>query len=566
MIDTYHLLRGKVWIVRNSFTRPARLDRLKSLFFFCLGAAFFVAIMLGSMAFFQKLAAEQPFGTILVHKLVEFLFLTFFTVLIFSSIVTSLNSFFLDSDMPLLVTAPISFGRVYLSRYVQTLVMTGWMVIMFGLPVFLSCGIVFKAAWYFYPWIVAVLIAFVFLPVAIGSLVTILLVRAFPARKMQDILVILAVILIVALYFLFRFLRPERLFNPDIFTGFAEYFATLKTPNSPLLPSTWGSLALLAPLDGKLAEDGVFYILQLLAWGFFSILIGAAFANRFFLDAFTKSQEGRRLRITGLPFVQTVFSRLAGRRDPVRREFFLKEIRGFFRDTSQWTQLLLLLGLIIVYLFNFKALDLDRFAGVTFGLRNMIGYVNMVLGGFVMSAICVRFVLPAISLEGKAIWIIRTAPISFKRFVWGKFRFYVVPVFIVSEILIVLSNIYLGTDPAIIFFSGIFMGLLSLSITALAIGIGAMYPNFEEKTAARMATGVSSIIYMSFAFGLILAVIAILSYGMNVLHYSQLTGSAPSLRQWILILLSFMVVLLIIAASVIYPMRKGIESLNKREL
>ncbi|MCZ7585281.1 MAG: hypothetical protein M5R36_19170 [Deltaproteobacteria bacterium] len=107
--------------------------------------------------------------------------------------------------------------------------------------------------------------------------------------------------------FCFRFLRPEQLFNPDIFHGFAEYFATLRSPNSPLLPSTWASLALLAPLEGKLTTDGLFFVLQMLAWGMFAAFLGSQLANRTYLDAFTKSQEGRRLRMTGTPAAQKLF-------------------------------------------------------------------------------------------------------------------------------------------------------------------------------------------------------------------------------------------------------------------
>ncbi|MCB9478801.1 MAG: hypothetical protein H6683_03905 [Deltaproteobacteria bacterium] len=565
MKDTVHLIRGKVWAARNSITRPSRADRFKTMFFGTLTVVFLIALLYGSTAFFQKLAAEEPFGSLLVHKLVEFLFLTFFAVMVFSSVVTSLNNFFLDGDLPMLVTAPITHGRVYLARFLQTAVSTGWMVVMFGMPVFIACGYVFQAPWFFYPWIFLVLVAFVITPIALGSLLTMFLVRAFPARKMQDILVILAVVLVVVLYFVFRFIRPEQLFNPDLFYGFAEYFATLRTPKSPLLPSTWGSIAMLSPLDGTLKTDGFFYLLQMLAWGMLIVLVGTVIANRSYLDAYTKSQEGRLLRLTGSNMAQALFNALAPKRDEIRRQFFLKEIRTFFRDTSQWTQLLLLMGLVVVYLFNFKALDLDRFAGITYNLRNTIGYINVVMAGFVMSAICVRFVLPSISLEGKAFWIIRTAPVSLRSFVWGKFFFYIAPVFIVSEMLVIASNIYLGADMYMIVFSSTIMAFLSVAITSLAIGIGAMYPNFEEKNAARMATGISSIIYMSASFLLICTVVGTMAQPMRLLMWHRLGHFNLTGVHYAIIALSVAIVLAIIAAAIFVPINRGIESLNLRE-
>lgn len=565
MIDTYRLMRAKGWILRNRFTRPGRADRFKSLFFLGLTVAFQVGLFLAATAIFQKLAAEEPFGSILVNKLIEFLFVTFFTVLTFSAVITALNAYFLDADLPMLVTAPTTWGRLYTARFIQTYGMTGWMMLLVGAPIFLALGIVFHAPLYFYPWMLLVIVVFLIIPIAVGSLITTILVRAFPARKMQDILVIMAVMLVVALYFLFRFLRPEQLFNPDVFAGFAEYFATLETPNSPLLPSTWGAIAMMAPIEGTMSGDGVMFLLLSLSWGLLLVLAGATSAQRNYLDAYTKSQEGRRLTVTGAPAVQRLFGSLTFSRDVVKRQFFLKEIRTFFRDTAQWTQLLLLLALIVVYLFNFKALDLDRFAGITYGLRNLIAYMNLVLAGFVLSAICVRFVLPAVSLEGQAFWIVRTAPVTMRDFVMNKFKFYAPPVFVVSEMLVVLSNIYLRSTPLMMGLSAAIMGLLSISITALAVGVGAIYPNFEEKNVAKVATGVSSIIYMVAAVGLVTVVISVMAYPARIVQRSLYFDKPITPLHWAIIALSTVIVLAMIAASIWLPLQKGMESLESRE-
>ena len=52
----------------------------------------------------------------------------------------------------------------------------------------------------------------------------------------------------------------------------------------------------------------------------------------------------------------------------MRRELVLKEVRLFFRDTTQWSQLILLGVLVLVYVFNIKFLPL-RGEGMTFFLR-----------------------------------------------------------------------------------------------------------------------------------------------------------------------------------------------------
>ena len=50
--------------------------------------------------------------------------------------------------------------------------------------------------------------------------------------------------------------------------------------------------------------------------------------------------------------------RAAARLCRPKREFILKDLRLFFRDNTQWSQLILLAVLLVVYLFNIKSLPL----------------------------------------------------------------------------------------------------------------------------------------------------------------------------------------------------------------
>ena len=96
---------------------------------------------------------------------------------------------------------------------------------------------------------------------------------------------------------------------------------------------------------------------------------------------------------------------------PVRRHLLLKDVKIFLRDVSQWSQLLLLLALVLVYLYNFRVLDLDRIPYMSGMVKNVYAFVNLAMAGLVMSTVCARFVFPAVSAEGAAFWIIRTAPV-----------------------------------------------------------------------------------------------------------------------------------------------------------
>ena len=100
----------------------------------------------------------------------------------------------------------------------------------------------------------------------------------------------------------------------------------------------------------------------------------------------------------------------------------------FLRDVSQWSQLLLLLALVLVYLYNFRVLDLERVPYMS-GIDQERLCVRQSRDGRLGDGDDrVRFVFPAVSAEGAAFWIIRTAPISLRDFLWSKFWTGLVPV------------------------------------------------------------------------------------------------------------------------------------------
>jgi len=89
------------------------------------------------------------------------------------------------------------------------------------------------------------------------------------------------------------------------------------------------------------------------------VTLGALLHRALYAQGFTKAQEGAERFIRGGLWRWTVGS-LLGWLPVAKREFVLKDIKLFFRDTTQWSQLILLAVLVVVYLFNIQALPLHR--------------------------------------------------------------------------------------------------------------------------------------------------------------------------------------------------------------
>ena len=80
--------------------------------------------------------------------------------------------------------------------------------------------------------------------------ITLLLVNVFPARRARDILMLMGLVFAISIVLLLRFLQPERLLRVESMPEVTDFFATLQSPITPLLPSFWAGEALFAGLQG----------------------------------------------------------------------------------------------------------------------------------------------------------------------------------------------------------------------------------------------------------------------------------------------------------------------------
>src|SRR5581483_9380686 len=185
---------------------------------------------------------------------------------------------------------------------------------------------------------IATFVPFLVIPAVIGSAVTLLLVNIFPARRTRDILSVIAVLAAGGIVVLFRLIRPERFARPEGFRSLVDFVTLLRGPTSPMLPSEWVQRAIMSWFTGR-ADPLPFYLLWSTAAA--TLVVGAVLHRLFYAQGFSKAQESaeRWARAGTLTKVARLVLAPFG---VVRRELVLKEVRLFFRDTTQWSQLILL--------------------------------------------------------------------------------------------------------------------------------------------------------------------------------------------------------------------------------
>jgi ABC-2 type transport system permease protein len=439
------------------------------------------------------------------------------------------------------------------------------MVLLFGLPVFFSYGIVFEQGWAYYARVALVLVPFIAIAGALGAGLALALVAVFPARRLKDFLFLASIVLVIGFYLLLRLLRPERLLDPDAFYTVIDYLAALETPASPLLPSQWAADILGASLFGQTGGNALFLLgLVWVTAGALVFMLNMCF-NRWHLPAWSKAQEGRTARMTANRLFNAALDRLT-RGVPLRlRAIVDKDIRVFLRDTSQWSQLLILGAIILIYLYNFSVLPLDTSPIPTRQLQNLLGFLNLGLAGFVIAAVAVRFAYPAVSLEGQAFWVIRSSPLSLRGFLWCKLLLNTAFLSLLAVLLIFFSNRLLRVEPFMMWLSLGTILLMTLCLTSLSVGLGAAYPRFRFDNIAQIPTGFGGLLYMILALLYIGTVIVLEAWPVHMLLMANLTGQAPAPLHTAAISASLAAVLLVSGVLLVLPLRIGLRRIAARE-
>ena len=552
------LLLPHIWASRNRVRRRERGDSLRGLLFGSIGVVVVVALSSGSYWLARQVSAYEEFGDYLLRLGLSWLFLSFLAFLAFSGVVTALSSFFLADDLRLLMTTPVAARRLFFARFVRTLAAASWMVVVFMVPVLIGVGLGRRAPAAFYIASLTTIAPFATIPVALGSACTLAVVNIFPARRARDLLMLMGLLFAVGIVLLLRFIQPERLMHVESLTDIADFFATLQSPITPMLPSFWAGESLFAGIKG-----GVDWLHQSALWttaGAFTVLLGWAH-ERWHFPGYSRSQEAPKTRFARFVALDTLAAVLP--LSDVRRQLLVKDVKIFLRDVSQWVQLLPLVALVLLYLYNFRVLDLERIPYMSGFVKNVYAFVNLGMAGFVMATVAVRFVFPAVSAEGAAFWIIRTSPISMHDFLWSKFWTALAPVLIFTELLTIAANFLLGVDPFLQVVAAGAIIVLTFALVGLATGLGARYPRFGAD-ATQAAGSYGGVMFMILAVLLIIVTIALVGWPASIYMMSK-TGQyrwrlTPERQAIVVITLSIFVTIGVATWRV--AMRSGVRALE----
>ncbi|HSJ14222.1 MAG TPA: hypothetical protein VK939_07395 [Longimicrobiales bacterium] len=525
------------------------------------GGIFWLIVFVIVFRLLNYFRAAAGVGDLLAVKLLALILLAFLSILLLSNIIIGLSSFFLARDLELLAAAPVDSARIYAARFLETVLNSSWMVVLMLVPILAAYGFAYRAGPLYALVCLIAVGAFLIVPAVAGTAVTQVLVNVFPARRARDLLALLALFGSAALIMLFRLLRPEQLARPEGFRDLVDFIGALRTPQSVWLPSEWAAEAMMAPLG--VGGGDWFPLLLLVSTAAASFVLGTVLHGRIYAEGLSRSQEGaerqldretrRRRRVEDvLPVAITA------------RTLVAKDIRTFFRDTTQWSQLILLAVLVAIYIYNIKVLPLFSGEDVGFLLINVVSFLNLGLAGFVLAAIAARFLFPAVSLEGRTLWLLRSSPLALRSLLWSKFWVGVTPLLVLALALTIGTNTILRVSGLLMWLSAIAIVVITFAVSALALGFGALFPKFDTDNSAEISTGFGGLVFMMTAISYLALVVVLIGWPMYGVLDAQRLGAVPAGRV-IALIIALVIALLVSIAAVIVPLTLAVRRIESLE-
>ena len=544
-MSTLRLFRLLLWVHWRSLLARLRGLRRRSPLLPALLAGFVVGyLLLGYFLFHRGLQFIYTFpavGALLSQRILYLIFGFFFVMLVFSNLIIGYSTLFKNRETTWFLTLPIRHADIYRWKFLEGVVVSSWALIFLSAPMMAAFGRVNEVGPAFYFQVALLYLPFIMIPAVLGAgivlgLVTVL---AKPWAKKAGLALALA-----ALALVFLLVRPsdtDAINVPSEVRIFNQLLRHTRFSLNPFLPSAWMAHAVLS-WSGGLGREGFFFFCLLLSNALMGLLLGFDFASRFFYESWTRAfghrsersqhradtRRSARLRPGLIERLLTLRPVAALVSRPVRA-LVLKDVRVFWRDPAQWTQVMIFFGLLTIYVLNLRnvAYDLQSKFWST-----MISYLNLTACALTLSTLTTRFVFPQFSLEGRRLWIIGLAPLGLPRVLMQKYWSSLLVAASVTTALMITSTLILRLGMGRIAYFALAIALMSASLCGLAVGLGALFPNFKEDNPSKIVSGFGGTLCLVTSFVYIVLFIALLAFPASFpFTWTTLSGGTARLLQ-----------------------------------
>jgi ABC-2 type transport system permease protein len=457
---------------------------------------------------FRFLGSFPVIGPFLAERLLYVFCYCLFALLMASTLVTAYLVFYKSEDQILLLTLPLSWEAVWTKKFLEVLTFSAWALLFLALPFLAAYGRFKKAGTLYYLLGPLHFAGMAWVSCALGILAAALFFFIFRKKRWRRGLLWLS---ILGAMVLFSHYRQEAV-SYEIESSPVELVNRLlphfQASFVPVLPHAWTAQAVSA-LAKSLPQASFFPGWLTLINGLFLFQIGFLTARSVYRESWFCLGEseceakgrGRRSWLDGflrrIPGVPSPWRALIG-----------KDIRLFFRDPVQWSQFLMFFGILAIYFANLRAL---RYDALDLHLKNVVYLLNVASLLVCLASLAGRFAFPMFSLEGNRFWLVGLSPLTFEAILAEKFWLSASANFLITASLTILSSNMLQVGPVLAWVGFFAAAAASLTLSALAVGMGAILPDFRTDNPVKTVSSFSGTLAFILEFVYVLMLIAVLA-------------------------------------------------------
>lgn len=553
----------RLTLLRNTFRAALERSLVRVLSIVVCSLIIWAMIFYVSWRGFHELKTrwDFPLDLRMIEMLFDFLFLALTILLIFSTGIILYSSLFVSPESWFLLSSPVPDDHVFAYKYQGAVAFSSWGFVLLGSPILIAYGIEVGqgAPWYFYVVLPTFFVGFVLLPGSVGALVALLLVNLVPKRRRQMLTVLVLLTVAAAAWLIARSVLQA---NQSAFGSRAwidGFLGEINAARERIVPVQWIGRGLKA---AALHEPGAMLYYLALVWsnGLLSYLGVVWVAKRLYRRGFNRVATGGSLRRRyGGSWLDSIVERTTFFLNPQTRLLIVKDFRTFRRDPAQWLQVLIFMGLGVLYFSNMRRFY-ERDIGKPF--QNGISLLTLTATAFLMCAYNGRFIFPLLSLEGRKFWILGLLPLTRERLLRGKFYFAAGGSLVLSETLIVFSDLMLLVPWQILMAHVGTVAILAFGLSGLSVGLGACMPNFRETDPSKISVGFGGT--LNLVAGLLYLVMVIVLMAAPFHIELGLHGSIDGIGPWWLWALHGLG-LILGAAGFVFVLRAGARNLRGME-
>jgi len=453
---------------------------------------------------------DAVFAAIFPPRVLQLTFFCFFFLLLLSNTIAAAGNLFYSEGMDIYLRSPLTKFQIYIGKLIQILLETGIMYFIFLFPLLLAFEHVLELPSTFIVLSLLASLPFLIITANLGVIFATIFVRVSSILwRRGNLFVLLALATAVFVVNEFIQLLSHLKFETGNTHAMVQLVGIFRDPNPLWLPSAWLADLITGYVGEPSSSIGLkFLLLNLTAAG----CLSAGFLCFDFFLLRVRSSASAWHSTADQKGVQDVVRALLERfirLMPVNlstRAFVLKDMSSLLRDRSQAIQLVLFLGIAAFYVTAFKFMGAAiQFGGTATQLwQAFLSSVNILLSGFILIAMMTRVVYPSISLEGRSYWILLVAPIKLEQLIWAKFICWLPLVLSISLTLLLSGVIAADLGPAAIISSILIGTCLSVGCTGIAIGLGAVFANFDWESPSQIVSGFGTLVLLGGCLTLII--------------------------------------------------------------